>query len=102
MCMKMMKMVNKNVCVLCMLTSLILVGCMSTRQDIAKEQALKKAKAMGLNLAKLKEGEACKYIGFIGDNSLFANDITLVVGDHQCGHRQCDNHSHYAEQATPD
>ena len=39
---------------------------------------------------------------FIGDNSLFANDITLVVGDHQCGQRQCDNHSHYAEQATPD
>ena len=25
---------------------------------------------MGLNMASLKEGEACKYIGFIGDNSV--------------------------------
>ena len=45
-------------------------GCASLKANVAKDQAKKKAKAMGLNLAGLKEGEACKYIGFIGDNSV--------------------------------
>ena len=45
-------------------------GCESIKDSIAKQQAKKKAKQIGLNLANLKEGEACKYIGFIGDNSV--------------------------------
>ena len=42
----------------------------SSCASVAKDQAKKKAKSMGLNMASLKEGEACKYIGFIGDNSV--------------------------------
>lgn len=49
--------------------ALLLTNCASATKSVAKEQAIKKAKSMGLNLAKLKEGEACKYVGFIGDNS---------------------------------
>ena len=45
-------------------------GCASLKASVVKEEAKKKAKAVGLNLASLKEGEACKYIGFIGDNSV--------------------------------
>lgn len=49
---------------------LSVVGCASLKAGVVKEEAKKKAKALGLNLASLKEGEACKYIGFIGDNSV--------------------------------
>ena len=45
-------------------------GCQGMKESVAKQQAQKKAKKMGLNLAKLKEGEACKYVGFIGDDSV--------------------------------
>ena len=39
--------------------------------DIIKEKATKKAKLLDIDLNDLKEGKACKYIGFIGDNSVF-------------------------------
>ena len=50
--------------------ALLNTGCQSVKESVAKQQAQKKAKKMGLNLAKLKEGEACKYVGFIGDDSV--------------------------------
>ena len=39
--------------------------------DILRENASKKAQSIDVNLNGLKEGYACKYIGFIGDNSVF-------------------------------
>ena len=63
---------KKNV-VLSILSVSLLTNCASLAQDVAKEQAKKKAKEMvsklGLSQDLIKEGESCKYIGFIGDNS---------------------------------
>ena len=63
---------KKNVVlVLSLLVSgLFISGCASLKHDVAKNEAKKKAKAMGINLDILKEGEACKYVGFIGDDSV--------------------------------
>ena len=63
---------NKNVILVLSLvvSSFMFSGCASLKHDVAKNEAKKKAKAMGLNLDILKEGEACKYVGFIGDNSV--------------------------------
>jgi len=40
-------------------------------QDILRKNASEKAKSISVSLDNLKEGRACKYIGFIGDNSVF-------------------------------
>ena len=55
----------KNILFLC-----LSIFASSSCASVAKDQAKKKAKAMGLSMASLKEGEACKYMGFIGDNSV--------------------------------
>ena len=55
----------RNILFLC-----LSVFAISSCASVAKDQAKKKAKAMGLSMVSLKEGEACKYIGFIGDNSV--------------------------------
>ena len=62
---------RKNcLCLFGLIVALFNVGCQSMKESVAKQQKQKKAKKMGLNLAKLKEGEACKYVGFIGDDSV--------------------------------
>ena len=61
---------KKCFCLLGLIVALFNVGCQGMKESVAKQQAQKKAKKMGLNLAKLKEGEACKYVGFIGDDSV--------------------------------
>lgn len=59
---------KKIICISLILSSFCLLSCASLKGDIAKDKALteanKKASSMGL-----KNGSACKYIGFIGDNS---------------------------------
>ena len=51
---------------LLLFTAAVVSSCAS----VAKDQAKKKAKALGLNITSLKEGEACKYVGIIGDDSI--------------------------------
>ena len=55
----------RNILFLC-----LSVFAISSCASATKDQAKKKAKSMGLSMASLREGEACKYIGFIGDNSV--------------------------------
>ena len=55
----------KNILFLC-----LSIFAISSCASVVKDQAKKKAKTMGLSMASLKEGEACKYMGFIGDNSV--------------------------------
>lgn len=62
-------MINKGV-ILPVLTLSLLTNCASLKQDATKEIAKKKAKEMvaklGINQSYIKEGESCKYLGFIG------------------------------------
>ncbi len=59
---------KKIVCVSLMLSSFCLFSCASLKGDAAKDKALTEANKRASSLG-LKNGSACKYIGFIGDNS---------------------------------
>ena len=64
---------KKNV-VLSILSVSLLANCASLAQDVAvsnaKNEARKVVKQLGLKPDILKEGKSCKYIGFIGDDSV--------------------------------
>ena len=59
-----------KVVILPVLTLSLLTNCASLKQDATKEIAKKKAKEMvaklGINQSYIKEGESCKYLGFLG------------------------------------
>lgn len=64
---------NKNV-IVSLLSVSLLSNCASLAKDVAvsnaKNEARNKIKQLGLKPDILKEGKSCKYIGFIGDDSV--------------------------------